>query len=85
MNKRLKLKTEINIMNVAGIVSNLPLVINSLANKKPGGEVQKFVEYILDNTERVDILVAADMNGIRYAQFLVPSTSHPVPFSTFST
>lgn len=63
----IKNQTEINIMNAAQIVSHSPMVIESLTNRRLGGEVQRYVKSILDNTEKVDILVVADMNGIRYA------------------
>lgn len=63
----IKDETQINISNVAEIVANSPVVINSLANKRPDGEVQRFVKSILNNTKKVDIIVVADMNGIRYA------------------
>lgn len=63
----IKKENETSIMNVAHIVSKSSIVINSLRNKVNKNNVQDYVENILKNTEKIDIIVVADMNGIRYA------------------
>ncbi|WP_428863645.1 ATP-binding protein [Clostridium sediminicola] len=58
---------EVNIMNTARIVANSDIIINSLSNKSPGGKVQIYIETILRDTKKIDILVVADMSSTRYA------------------
>ncbi|MDF2548193.1 MAG: signal transduction histidine kinase regulating citrate/malate metabolism [Anaerosolibacter sp.] len=57
---------ETNIMNVAQLVAATPIVINGLSSKTQGNEIQEYVEKVLANTEKVEIIVVADMTGIRY-------------------
>ncbi|MCY6371000.1 ATP-binding protein [Clostridium ganghwense] len=63
----IKKEIEINIMNVAEIVAQSPLVVDSLENQSPGYEVQKYVQGILNSTKKIDIITVADMKSIRYA------------------
>lgn len=57
---------ENNIMNVAQIVANAPVVKDNI--EKINGEqmIQQYIENILRATDGIDVIVAADMNGIRY-------------------
>ncbi|MCY6485167.1 ATP-binding protein [Clostridium aestuarii] len=63
----IKKEIEVSIMNTAQITAHSPIVINSLLNKRTAEDVQKYIETILKNTEKIDILVVADINGKRYA------------------
>ncbi|MDF2636943.1 MAG: signal transduction histidine kinase regulating citrate/malate metabolism [Pelosinus sp.] len=58
---------ETSIMNVAQIIATTPVVVNSLSNKAKDDVLQNFVERILENTSKVEIIVVADMKGIRHA------------------
>lgn len=57
-----------NLMNIAKVIANSPNVVEEM---KTGiyqkNAIQPYVQTLLANTEKVEIIVVADMNGIRYA------------------
>jgi sensor histidine kinase regulating citrate/malate metabolism len=62
----IKKEVESNIMNIANIVCNTPVVKTNL--DKDGGQlfIQQYIEAILRTTKDIDVIVVADMQGIRY-------------------
>jgi sensor histidine kinase regulating citrate/malate metabolism len=69
--KNIELSEEISIMNTAKIISHSKIVREALSKKDQRGIIQKYIEEILQSTNNIEIIVVADMNGIRYG--------HPVP------
>lgn len=62
---------EINIMNVAKIVSKTRTVREALIKGDPNKAIQPYVGDLLESSDHIEFIVVADMNGIRY--------SHPNP------
>jgi sensor histidine kinase regulating citrate/malate metabolism len=62
----IKKEVEGSIMNIANIVCNTPVVKTNLG--KDGGQlfIQQYIEGILRTTKDIDVIVVADMHGIRY-------------------
>ncbi|WP_051569382.1 DcuS/MalK family sensor histidine kinase [Alkaliphilus transvaalensis] len=66
--RNIQKEVEINIMNIAQIVANSPNVITGLSQDSiKENEIQPYVEKILANSQQVEIIVVANMEGIRYA------------------
>jgi sensor histidine kinase regulating citrate/malate metabolism len=55
-----------NIMNTAYIISNSKIVRDALINQDFSGVVQGYVEVILNTTTDIEVVVIADMKGMRY-------------------
>jgi sensor histidine kinase regulating citrate/malate metabolism len=66
-------RVEINILNIARIIANTADVSNALKRKDPHNIIQSYVMKLLKTVEGVDLIVIADMKGIRYA--------HPNPLN----
>jgi sensor histidine kinase regulating citrate/malate metabolism len=60
-------KAETNVMNIAHIVANSPSIANALIQGDPEKIIQPYVKTALNSIKDIDIVVVADMNGIRYA------------------
>lgn len=58
---------ERNMMDIAQMVSNTPTVIEGLKEKPDENMIQPYIRAILNSTKGIDLIVVADMNGIRYA------------------
>jgi two-component system CitB family sensor kinase/two-component system sensor histidine kinase DctS len=58
---------EANIMNMATIVANSPVVIENLGKYDVQYRIQGFVDKILQSSQDIGIIVVVDMNNIRYA------------------
>lgn len=56
---------ETNIMNVAQIVANAPAVKENIEKDNGYKIIQQYIENILKSTNGIDVIVAADMKGIR--------------------
>lgn len=57
---------EYRIMDIANIIANMQSVRTSLSNQDPQGEIQSVVEKMINSTEHIEVIVIADMEGIRY-------------------
>lgn len=57
---------ETNIMNIANIVANTPVVKENIEKNNGDNAIQRFIESILESTDKIDVIVAADMKGIRH-------------------
>lgn len=57
---------ETNIMNIAHIVANAPVVKENIEKDNEDNIIQQYIESILKTTSRIDVIVAADMRGIRH-------------------
>jgi PAS domain S-box-containing protein len=62
-----KREIEKNVLNIGQILSKTPIVIDSLKNPQENIGLQPFVMSILNSTKEIDIIVVADMEGIRLA------------------
>ena len=60
-------KLEVDIENVAKIVANAPSIGKALAEGDPEGIIQGYVKASLSTLNDIEIIVVADMEGIRYA------------------
>lgn len=60
-------KVEVNILNIARIVANTPSISSALKQKDPHNTIQPYVQRLLKTVEGVELIVVADMDGIRYA------------------
>lgn len=63
----IRLEVEKNVMNTGQLLSRSPIVIERLQNPTGINELQPFVMSILGSTKDIDIIVVADMDGIRHA------------------
>jgi PAS domain S-box-containing protein len=63
----IKLEVEKNVLNTAQLLARTPIVIEQLKNPTGDNELQPFVMDVLRSTKEIDIIVVADMNGIRHA------------------
>ncbi|MDP3386317.1 MAG: ATP-binding protein [Eubacteriales bacterium] len=63
----IKLEVEKNVLNTAQLLARTPIVIERLKNPTGNNELQPFVMDVLRSTKEIDIIVVADMNGIRHA------------------
>ncbi|WP_213818313.1 DcuS/MalK family sensor histidine kinase [Garciella nitratireducens] len=57
---------EYRIMDIANIIANMEDIRTSLTHKDSEGEIQKIVEKIITSTKYIEVVVIADMEGIRY-------------------
>ncbi len=60
-------KLEVDITNLAKLIANAPSVKRELARKDPDGIIREYVNESLRHVSDVEIIVVADMDGIRYA------------------
>ncbi|KDR94440.1 two-component system, CitB family, sensor histidine kinase DctS [Peptoclostridium litorale DSM 5388] len=60
-------KIEVDITNVAKMIAQAPSIERALVEKDPEGLIQYYVKNVLAVLEEVEIIVVADMDGIRYA------------------
>ncbi len=63
----IRLEVEKNVMNTGQLLSRSPIVIERLQNPSGVNELQPFVMSVLGSTKDIDIIVVADMDGIRHA------------------
>jgi sensor histidine kinase regulating citrate/malate metabolism len=63
----IKEETEANIMNMATIIANSPVVIENLGKYDNHYLIQDFANKILKSSQDIGIIVIVDMNNIRYA------------------
>jgi len=61
----LKKEIEVNIMNIAQIIANTPSIKKALSENN-SDKIQPIVETVLKSSQKVEIIVVADMDGIRY-------------------
>lgn len=66
VNNNLQREIEKNMMNIAQMISKSPNVIDGLKSKDTN-IIQPHIRAVLDSTSEIDMIVVADMNGIRYA------------------
>jgi sensor histidine kinase regulating citrate/malate metabolism len=57
---------EKNIMNVAQIMASAPVVKENLDKNSDEMVIQRYMESMLKATKEIDVIVAADMEGIRH-------------------
>ena len=60
-------ETETNMMNMAIIISNSPVIKQNLGNMDRQQLIGNYVDNILKSAKNVEIIVVVDMNNIRYA------------------
>jgi len=63
----IKKEIEKNVLNIGQILSKTPIVIDSLKNREINIGLQPYVMRLLESTKDIDIIVVADMEGIRLA------------------
>lgn len=57
-----------NLMNIAKVIANSPIVIEEIkTGNYQENTIQPYVQKLLSTTEQVDMIVVADMDGLRYA------------------
>ncbi len=57
---------EQNALNIVTITAKSPIVIEGLLEKRQDGSIQRFVEEVQAALAQVDIMVVADIDGVRY-------------------
>lgn len=62
-----KLKVENNNMNTAINVANAPFIGDILREGDPEGIIQNYTDKVLDSLKDINMIVVADMYGLRYA------------------
>lgn len=60
-------ETDTNIMNIANIIANAPVVRQNLGKINNQKLIEDYVNKILASTQHVEVVVVVDMNNIRYA------------------
>ena len=58
---------EVNIMNMATIIANSPVVSQNLGKYDNQYLIQSYIDKILQSSQDIGIIVVVDMNNIRYA------------------
>ena len=67
MTDNIRKEVENNIMNVAQLIANNPIVVEGISTSAHRFIVQAYSEKLLNVTKNVEIIVVADMDGIRIA------------------
>ncbi len=62
-----KQRVRVNNMNTAINIANAPFLGDIISKGDPGRVIQKYTQNILNSVKDVDMVVVADMEGIRYA------------------
>lgn len=57
---------ESNTLNVVKITALSPIVIDGLSNPEQSNKIQAFIEKTQAASDQIDVMVVADVNGIRY-------------------
>lgn len=60
-------ETENNIMNIARIVANAPVVKDNLVGEDTQRAIQGYIKEIIRSTDNIEVIVVVDMRDIRYA------------------
>lgn len=64
--RNIETRERTNIMNMAKIISTSKIIREALANQDLSGVVQDYVEVILGTTTNIEVVVVADLKGMRY-------------------
>jgi len=63
----IQIEVERNMLNTAKIISKSPNVIEGLKLKSEENIIQPYIMEVLNSTSEIDMIVVADMKGVRYA------------------
>lgn len=64
--KNIHREEEHRIIDIANIIANRQDIRNALSNQDPDGMIQGSVQQMINSTEHIEVIVVADMEGIRY-------------------
>ena len=67
MTDNIRKEAENNISNVANMLANSPVVFDGLSNKSQQFMVQPYTMKLIESTKNIEVMVVADMEGIRVA------------------
>jgi len=67
MTDNIRKETDNNISNVANMLAKSPIVFEGLSNNSKQFMVQPYIMSLLESTKNIEVMVVADMEGIRVA------------------